>query len=308
MNADHDIMQESRIHDLLAGRLAEWDRADLLRLIGRDDNARRLMLDMLTLQDQARQSVGLNVEPEAMQTYMARTLEALKGRAESTVTGAGLPSDSPVPSRPVRWFDWGVRIAALLLLGVCGWLAYMLTVAASRPVGQPPLAHEVVAHNGGVAMPALNVDDLATLRKIWDQVRQTGDAARPWVLLSNGVGEFGYLPAGGTENEKTGLILVRCVIVGDGKPVTQIYFLLSGQQPAELLVPGGGRLGGQPLDVALVSSGNQVHVDLKACETTGIQAGLRGTAVQGRAAVDAGQFRFEGQMFRVLLQATPLAG
>ena len=78
MDLERQLVLETRIQDLLAGALDEAGRVELLWQIAGDDQARRTLAEMIDVQRQARQALGLDLDPEFVKASLARTLAALR--------------------------------------------------------------------------------------------------------------------------------------------------------------------------------------------------------------------------------------
>ena len=61
MTTGKTLELEERLHDLICGGLDDDDRSELLLRIVRDEQARRLLADMLALQQDARMALGYDV-------------------------------------------------------------------------------------------------------------------------------------------------------------------------------------------------------------------------------------------------------
>lgn len=304
MDEEQAIRIESGIQALLVGKLGQAETAELLARITEDDNAREILADMIALQRQSRQAYNCDVEDEVIQAALARTLDALKAfgvRRSETSDGATVPAVHRRRKRNLRVLAWPVRIAAIVLIGVCVYVA--VVARQDREV----LRNQLARMEEYVALPKPTAGELAGFRQVWFQVAESSESTRPWVFLSDGRGEFGYVPVEAGADDANELILLRCVIVDvDGRAAKQMNLLLPARRALRLTVPDAGQLVGRPLRVTVSATREWAGVDLRVdADTTG-SVGLVGRAQVGADAVEIGQFRLSGHKMRVFLQVMTL--
>ncbi|MCG3180442.1 MAG: hypothetical protein BIFFINMI_02803 [Phycisphaerae bacterium] len=287
---------ESRIHDLLNGTLAPRQAADLLARIERDDAARHLAGEMARFQRLARAAAGL----EAVESAGADSLQLAQGTIQSGRVEAAMGRRRG-GRRIYRSLVWPFRIAALVAVATGATLTFYWhrqAVDLRQQLDRKPAAPIVVAD--------LRPEDLAVLRTLWQGVASSGDQSRPWVLMADGVGAFGYLaqPAGSESPRIERLVLVRCVIVADDRQQTQVSLLLPAGQATPLNLPDACRILDQPVDLTLQAGGQFVDLSLRLGTGTDGSVGLAGRVpAQQSGAHQVGQFHLGERTLTVFLQA-----
>lgn len=299
MNSETERIDfECEVQDLLAGQAGGQRAAGLLWQVVRDNGARQTLSEMLEAQQQARRSLGLDIGEEHMQASLAGVIEALRQGPGSGGPAAGRRREGG--RRLLRAFFWPVGIAAALAL------AGLLHLTWSARSEIRVLHERMSTMTAAVKAPELKADDLTALRAVWRQVADETGQTRPWVMLSNGTGEFGYVPADRVGSNGGGMVLLHCVIVTDDRRTTQINLLVPARASVQLAVPESGRLAGRPIEMAVRASGGHADVNLTIGEAGGSQVGLRGRAQTDGRPTELGQFRLEGVKATVFLQAQEL--
>jgi len=288
---------EARIDELLNGGLDETQRRQVLERISRDDFARGLLADALRLQADARAAYGYDRACEAMHESLRSLTDVLAGsqggrprlrKGERSLRSLWRPSTL-------------ARIAAVAVVLVSAYLAVTahranqaLQEKLSRPE-QPP------------AMPRLTATELAGYRAIWNEVVDQTRKTRPWVLLSDGAGQFGYVPTAGGPTGENNLVLLRCILVGtDGQNVSTVNLLLPARQNLRLSVPEASWAAGLPLHCDVWVGERWVGLGLAAGNGSPGAPGIRGRTAIGGEPSEIGSFLLDGRTMRVVLQAVPL--
>jgi hypothetical protein len=187
---------------------------------------------------------------------------------------------------------WGFRAAASVAIAVSLYLG--ITAHWPAPPAQPP----------ALALPQVAAAEMNSYRRLWGQLAEPAGSA-PWVLLSNGGGEFGYLPgvSGGSAGQ---LILLRCFVLGaDGRTVEKVNLLLPARRAVRLLLPEAGRLAGEPLRCEVSTEGRWASFGVTVGDDPAA-AGVQGRVRIGDRPAEIGQFKIDGRELRVVLQAVPL--
>ena len=76
MNDEEGLALETRIQELLAGRVAQSEIAELLTRIAQDDDARRILGEMVEFQQEARNALAYGVGDEVMRVGTAKAVKA----------------------------------------------------------------------------------------------------------------------------------------------------------------------------------------------------------------------------------------
>ena len=278
---------EEQIQSLLCAELCEADRSSLLMRIARDDDARALLAEMLEVQQQARSAFGYDDSTEAMQASLGAVIGSLpsvgRGRAARRLGVA-----------------WLVAAAALALVAVSAYLA----ISTERRNRQ--LQARLDDIHKAVGMSKITAGELSQYRRIWESVAGPAGQARPWILLRDGRGEFGYMPATPDVAGGGRLVLLRCKVVGaNGRGMEEVNLLLPARRGARLSLPEAGRLAGAPLRCDVVAGKEWTAVGL-AVEDEGGAAGVSGRARAGGGPVEIGRFQFRGEGHRVFVQLVPV--
>ena len=302
MDEKLQITLESRIQELLAGQSGQAETAELLAVIARDDDARRILGEMTELQRQSRRCFGYDVDDAATKTSLAGTIEALRSVRDTPV--------EPVRIQPKRRgrsariligrIAWPIRAAAMVVIGVSVFLA----VTARHDSRM--LRNQLTRMDKTVTFPKPTTDELAGMHLLWKQLSEGSGDSRPWVFFSNGSGQFAYVPSDRHAADAGGPVLLRCMIVGEDKQsAMRINLLLPARQAVHLTVPEAGQLVGQPVQVTVSSSNEWAGMGLKVGDGP---VGVQGRVQIGGGAAEIGQFRLDGRKMRVFLQATTLNG
>jgi len=115
---------------------------------------------------------------------------------------------------------------------------------------------------------------------VWSQVAESSQNTKPWVFLSNGSGEFGYVPVEAGAEDPDDPILLRCVIIDvDGQAAKQMNLLLPARRALRLTVPDAGQLAGRPVRVTVSATKEWTGVDLEVVADTTGSVGLTGRTI-----------------------------
>jgi len=292
---------EERLQTLLAGDLTPEETRDLLACIVGDDAARERLREMLALQRQLRAAYGYDRAEPAMKRARAAFLRSLGGTGPAAV--GGLPASGTArAARPVyRRLHVVLSAAAAIVLAASAYLAvtaHLQNRAVEKYLGQtaePP------------AVPPVTPAERDSYRRIWNEVARGATGPKPWVLLSDGGGEFGYLPASG-EGAGERLLLVRCtVLTMQGGRVETVSLLVPARRGLPLALPDVGRVVGRPMACRLVAHEGWVSVGVtvgKDSEAVGVQGRISLT----NRAVEIGQLHLGGTPMRIVVEAVPLDG
>jgi len=303
MNEESRIALESRVQDILAGTPGPRAGAGLLALICQDAEARGIVGEMLSVQRLARESAGCDVEDEHVADSLARTLAAMRAMPQAENARSATPGRAGLRQLKAR-VAWPLRIAAALVIASSLYAAVMAH-------NDSTLLREQLAGMGekieSISLREPTAQELTGMRKVWREVSQGVEGARPWVYLNNGDGEFGYLPVDHRAEAPAGLVLLQCVIVGpDRQEVRKMRLLLPARQRVRVVLAEAGTLDGQPVNLDVSGVADRIGVDLRIGSDSASAVGIRGrTRVDGQM-TEAGQFRFMGRTMKVFLQAIAL--
>lgn len=283
---------ERRIHSLLNGLLGATERDDLLGMILRDRGAREVFDEMLEWQVRARAALGPVDE------------KAVAARVQAVCRSASSGRRGPGPARRgVGRRRWGMRVllssAALVMVAVS---AYVWGRSSGR-AGLP------ARRSGGPAgAPVLAAAQIEQFRRIWQHVAEQDSGARPWMLLTPGGGEFGYVPVDEAADGRLGLLLVRCLLAGaDGRDVRVIHLLVPSQKGLHVSLPEVMRLADDPVRCD-IATGEQWATTGLTVGAASPGVGVRGQVRIGGELTEVGCFALHGRNLSVWVQVVPLAG
>lgn len=298
MNEESQIALEGRIQDVLAGELSQRGVAELLATVSRDPEAREVLDEMLAMQRQCRRSIGCDVDEAEIQDSLAETLAAIRSTQ-------AVPKPSRAPQRGlIARGAWAMRIAAVVVVAAS---VYLAVTAHNDSRGLRKQLVGIDERIDRISLREPTAKELMAMQRVWREVSQGAEGTRPWVYLSDGAGEFGYLPAGPPTTTDDGPVLLRCVIVGpDGRTARQMRLLLPPRQAVQLVFAEAGTLGKQPIHIAVSGSAERIGVEVRVGHDSTSAVGIRGRTTPGAGVVEAGRFRHLGRTMRVFLQAVAL--
>jgi len=287
-----------RLQALLSGSLSPDEMRQVLARVARDDGARRMLDEMLTTERTLRTAYGYDRTEGKMRDSLVSLLTSLRANE--------IPAETDG--------DRAARRPAIRMRRVLGALAASVVVAASLYVAisshllnrsiQTQLSHSQILDSA--ALPKVTSTEKAAYSRIWSEVAQAAGGPKPWVLLSNGGGEFGYLasPSAGAGEER--LLLVRCLVTtGDGR-VQTINLLVPARKNLRLSLPEIVQLAGQPVACDIAIDAESAAVGLTVGKDSSGAAGVRGRVGFDNKSVEIGELRIGGKPLRVVVQAVPL--
>jgi hypothetical protein len=171
------------------------------------------------------------------------------------------------------------------------------------------LREELASLRRSVELPDISPAQRQAYQQIWHALGDQAGRPRPWVLLSQDTGEFGYMPAAAARaGGRTGPVLLRCVLATSlGRRVGVVSLILPAGPDLKLSVPGAAELLGLPVACEVSSQDDRsAAVALTVGGGAGMEAGVRGRVTLDGAWVEIGQFQLNGQRLRVAVQALPL--
>ena len=295
MSDQAGIDLERQIHALLCNALGEAERRGLLLRIAREEPARALLAEMLTCQDSVREAFGYGRGEPAM----AAGLERLR----QTLTAASPPARASAP--PAR------RVAAAWAwrLGGAAVLAASLVVAASAYLANLRTQDRLEALGAKVELSQPTSQEIASYRRIWNELAVPADKLEPLILLSDGGGRFEYTPAAQAPGGEGRFVLLRCLIVSaDGQLRRMACLLLPAERPVRASLGQAGQLAGRTVRWNVAAENEWVGLDLRVGELGPAAAGVGGRVRLGEGPSEIGQFKVAGKSLRVFVQALPLAG
>jgi hypothetical protein len=207
----------------------------------------------------------------------------------------------------MKVMQWAIGVAAAVVVAVSLFIAYDAHQSNVRMLAQlTPQARQP-----GPSMPsALTMAELKDYGRIWSQIADRRESARPWVLLGNGGGQFGYVGDGGSRGR---LVVLRIQVLSqDGKVLEQNNVLVPAQAVASIAVPEAGQLWGKPLGYEIVcqegSAGQWAGVAMTVGDGTAQKIGISGRVRLGENPLEIGQLKVDGKDVRVVVQAVPVGG
>jgi len=286
-----------RLQALLSGSLSPAEMRQVLALVARDDGARRMLDEMLALERTLRAAYGYDRTEEKMRDSLASLLASV---------GAG-----EIPAEKER--AGAAHRPAFRIRRVLGALAASVVVAASLYVAisshllNRSMQTQLSQVLDSAGLPKVTETERAGYSRIWSEVAQAAGGPKPWVLLSNGGGEFGYLsaPSGGAGEER--LLLVRCLVTtGDDGLVQTINLLVPARRNLRLSLPEIAHLAGQPVACDIAMYAESATVGMTVGKDSSDAVGVRGRVGFGNQSVEIGELRIGGKPMRVVVQAVPL--
>ena len=314
MNESDRESLELQIDDLLNGGLDAGERARLLSRIACDDCARGVLREAVELQNAARTVYGYDIADAAIPDSLRRVVTESPGfRPRSIADGGPPPNGAAVadahrgnrkersPFGAFRGVPALVRIAAVVAIAASLYVA----LAARQDSGK--LREELAALRRPMTAPGLTEDEMANFGKVWNEVLDRDRPTDPWVLLSDGGGQFGYIPAIEGAAAPNKLVLVRCILFNeDGESVSKVNLLLPGRRDVRLSLPEVALTDDLPVRYDVWVAGQQAGIGLTVGDETTGAGGVRGWTNIGESPTEIGQFMLEGKKLRVVLQALPL--
>jgi hypothetical protein len=293
----HHADTAERLQALLSGSLSPAEMRHVLAMVARDDGARRMLDEMLALERTVRAAYGYDRTEEKMRDSLASLL--------ASVGAGGIPAEK----ERLR----AARRPALRMRRVLGTLAASMVVAASlyAAISSHLLNRSMQTQLSQVldsaALPKVTETERAGYSRIWSEIAQAASGPKPWILLSNGGGEFGYLPSPSAGAGEERLLLVRCLVTaGDDGRVQTINLLVPARRNLRLSLPEIAHLAGRPVACDIAMYAESAAVGLTVGKGSADAVGVRGRVGFGNRSVEIGEFLLGGKPMRVVVQAVPL--
>ncbi|MCX5654981.1 MAG: hypothetical protein NTY65_10080 [Planctomycetota bacterium] len=293
----HHADTAERLQALLSGSLSPAEMRHVLAMVARDDGARRMLDEMLALERTVRAAYGYDRTEEKMRDSLASLLASLRA--------GGIPAEkerlraSRRPAFRVR------RVLGSLAASVV--VAASLYAAISSHLLNRSMQTQLSQVPGSAALPKVTETERAGYSRIWSEIAQAASGPKPWILLSNGGGEFGYLPSPSAGAGEERLLLVRCLVTtGDDGRVQTINLLVPARRNLRLSLPGITHLAGQPVACDIAMYADSATVGLTVGKGLADAVGVRGRVGFGNQSVEIGEFLLGGKPMRVVVQAVPL--
>ncbi len=299
MTDQQELDQERSIHALLCGRLGEAERVSLLKSLARDERLRDLLTESIQTQELARAVYGYPVDDPSVPVGLTAAIAA-------PVAGATPSSTSkPADRRLLALGSWRRalwRVAAIAVIAVSVFV--VIDVHRSNVLLREKLS--VAGAGDPIQAGQLQPAEMQRLRNIWNQVVDRRETSRPWILMSNGSGEFGYVSSADKSGPGQPIVLRLTLVSADGKVVETSSLLLPEQAIGRLALADAGRLWGLPLGLVVDSSNRRTRVALTVSRGDDDGAGISGRVRVGDVAEEIGWLRVAGKDVRVIVQALAL--
>jgi len=324
---------EERLTALANGDLPPDEAREVLALVARDEGASRLLGEILAVQGAARRAYGYDIDESTIASSRTRLLESL---AAPPAQDESVPSpDAPLAINPRRAAAARLRKGdAPLHQGKARLLPRMrraLPYAAAAAVVAVSLGLALTAHldkrraelqlaevrassampapGESAALPAISEAQRREYRRIWTEVADSPGGPQPWVALSDGGGQFGYLPVSTEQGPSERLLLVRCIVLSAAsEQVECVTLLVPARQGLRLALPDVGRLLGRPVACEIATGNRQASVSLTVGSDSPDAVGVSGRVNFGERSVEIGRFTVNGGPLRVIVQVVPLDG
>lgn len=302
MDDDARLDLEERLHALLCDEPDSDERRALLALVSADDEARGLLREMIQTQTQARAACGHDEAAGVLRASMGSILSSVRAGGPLPAAGQVAGRGGSV-SRRRRRARWVLRVAA----GIVVLASVSVAVTAVRTGRR--IEEKLAQMQQALSMPQVSAAEVDSYRQIWQHVGEGPARSRPWVLLGEGVGRFGYVPTAGDTGAGAELLLLRCrMVTATGHILETFNVLVPAGGRTRLSLPDAGRLKGHPIhcEVAARDTGATVAV-MVGTEPTAV-AGVKGRVMTDEGPVELGQFRMDGDRVHVVFQAVGLGG
>ncbi len=300
MDDDARLDLEERLHALLCDEPDSDERRALLALVSRDDEARGLLREMIQTQTQARAACGHDEAVTVLRASMASILSSVPAAgslpAADRIAGHGVET-----SRRRRRAWWVLRAAAAVVV-----LASVFVAVAAVWTGRR-IEEKLARMEQTLSMPQVSAAEMASYRQIWQHVGEGPARSRPWVLLGEGVGQFGYVPTADGTSAGAELLLLRCrMVTATGRILETFNVLVPSGGRTRLSLPDVGRLKGRPIHCEVAAANACATVAVMVGTEPASTAGVKGRVMTGEGPVELGQFRMEGDRVHVVFQAVGL--
>jgi len=302
MDDDARLNLEERLHALLCDEPDSDERRALLALVSRDDEARQLLGEMIQTQTQARAACGYDEADDALRASMASILSSVPAAgslpATERIAGRGVGT-----SRRRRRAWWVLRAAAAVVV-----LASVFVAVTAVRTGRR-IEEKLAQMEQALSMPQVSAAEVDSYRQIWQHVGEGPARSRPWVLLGEGAGRFGYVPTAGDTRAGAEMLLLRCrMVTATGHILETFNVLVPTGGRTRLSLPDVGRLKGHPIHCEVATAGACATVAVMVGTEPATTAGVKGRVMTGEEPVELGQFRMDGDRVHVVFQAVGLGG
>jgi hypothetical protein len=194
MEREPRLELERRIHALLCDDLGADEKREVLLQIARDGEARDLLEEMLALERTVRAACGYDAAQRALAASMASVLSSLE-RQQPAAHG-----------RRRRALTWLARAAAVLVIA-------SVTAAVTSYWADRVMQQRLTGLQKSVGMAQVSAAEIRSYRKVWQEVVDGRAGGVPWLLMSEGTGQFGYLPVTSDKGAGGRLVLMRCRLI-----------------------------------------------------------------------------------------------
>lgn len=300
MTEQERIEMERRIQRLLRSGPEAASRRELLWQLARDEQARKVLAEMLRDQHDARAAFGY----EGAEAAIQNSLERLK----VSLAGAGWPAP-PARQAAAGRRRLGMRVVPWLSgLAAVAVMAVSLYVALTARGGRRLLEDRLTRIEQSMAAPALTVTEpeLARYRFIWSQVAQ---GAKTWVLVSDGEGELGSVASVAPAEPGGGVLLLQCRVLDEaGRPVYVADLLMPDRAEMRFRLPKAGSVAGRPARMDVATTDGQAVVGLSLGREKAPSGGVTGQMAIGGGTREIGRFSLDERVLRVYVRTRRISG
>ncbi len=196
-----------------------------------------------------------------------------------------------------------MRVAAVLAI------VASLYVAVTTRLENLKLQRDFAAHEQlPLTIPVLTAKEAANFLTVWNEVLDRDRPTRPWVLLGDASGRFGYIQTDGGAGAGTRPVVVQCILFDDaGTPVSKLNLMLPGRREIQLSLPEVALAGDFPVNYDVWVADGKAGIGLTIGDKAANAGGLQGWTNIGEGSTEIGQFMLDGKRLRVVLQAQPLS-
>ena len=300
MNEEERIEIERRLQPLLGGGEEASSRREVLRRIAGDDEARKVLADMLEDQADARAAFGYDGTDEAIRASWKKVKASLPVPSESSGPGKASSALRRSGLRP-RIVPWLSGIAATVVV------AASLYVALTAGSGKRLLEERLARIEKSMAVPAMAVSEteMGEFRFLWNQVAQPSNV---WVLIRDGEGQFGSVSSAASPQGHN-VVLLQCRILDEaGRTVYVADLLMPDRKGMSFRLPRAGSVAGRPARMDIATAGDRTAISFSVGREAHPGAGVAGHARLGGDTREIGRFVLNNQMLRVYVRARRVQG
>jgi hypothetical protein len=295
MNGNSPLEMQTRLQALLCGELPDSARLQLLEEIAQNAPMQSTLKQMIAQQKASRAAFGYDKVDEMIEARLPAAMASAMQAAERQ------QSRDVQKWRSARRIVW--RVAASIAV-ICS-LGVALTAYHSGKNIRAQLAD--IRQQRSLPAVSLTANDLARFRMLWQQVAQ---GSEPWLLVSNGEGEFGNAQrSANAASVRDEVLLVSWrILTESGQQVYAAELLLTPGQPLQINLPSTSRIAGRTATVTVQANNGYAAVGLSLHDANQVPVGVAGEIPVDSAVHELGQFLVGRTVLRVYVQTQRVPG